>query len=134
VDRPRPRRRHSPTRDSCAATMPRLPGMVAGSSVTEPWLRCDTTPGRRERGRPMPVRGWALWQRPRRVVLFLLGMEALALGCFVLVFLTSGAPTTAQWLQLLVLAACGTFHVQSTRSDQQRRHCTGGLVLSDLVR
>jgi len=81
----------------------------------------------------MPVRGWALWQRPRRVLIYLLGMQTLALGCFVLVFLTAEMPTQQQWLRLLVLAACGTFHAQLTRREQERRRDRSGTVLIDFV-
>lgn len=81
----------------------------------------------------MPVRSWALWQRPGRVLIFLLSMEALALGCLVVVFRVAEAPTDTQWLQALVLAVCGTFHIQLTRREQERRRNRSGTVLIDFV-
>lgn len=81
----------------------------------------------------MPVRSWALWQRPRRVLVFLLGMEAVALVGFGYAFGVSSVPTGEQWLRWLVLAACGTFHVQLTRREQERRRNRSGTVLIDFV-
>lgn len=81
----------------------------------------------------MPVRSWALWQRPTRVLAFLLGMEALALGCLAVVLLFAEAPSDTQWLRAVVLAACGTFHVQLTRREQERRRNRSGTVLIDFV-
>lgn len=81
----------------------------------------------------MPVRTWALWQRPPRVLVFLLGMEALALVGFAFTFSVSSVPSSEQWLQWLVLAACGTFHVQLTRREQERRRNRSGTVLIDFI-
>lgn len=79
------------------------------------------------------VRHWTLWHRSRRVVVFLLGMEAIAVVGFVFAFLASSTPTEQQWLQWLVLAGCGTFHVQLTRREQERRRNRSGTVLIDFV-
>ena len=81
----------------------------------------------------MRVRDWALWQRSRRVVIFLLGMEALALIGFGYAFVTSPAPTSRQWVHLAVLAACATIHIQLTQRQEERRRTRTGTVLIDFV-
>lgn len=81
----------------------------------------------------MNVREWAIWQRSRRVVCFLLGMEALALVGFGYAFLVSVAPDARQWIQWAVLTACATLHIQMTQRQEERRRTRTGTVLIDFV-
>lgn len=81
----------------------------------------------------MHVRAWELWRRPRRVVISLLLLEAVAIAGLALIVLATEAPTSRQWLQWLALIVCGILHIQLTRRQEERRRTGRGTVIVDFM-
>jgi diguanylate cyclase (GGDEF)-like protein len=86
-----------------------------------------------ERHHPFDPRAWALWQRPKRVVVALLGMEMLAVAIFVAAIANSAAPTPGDWIRFAILAAGATVHIQLTQRQEERRRNRTRTVLIDLT-
>ncbi|MCU1683348.1 MAG: hypothetical protein JWQ81_4087 [Amycolatopsis sp.] len=78
-------------------------------------------------------RGWALWRHPRRVVVFLLVMDALAVVVFVLAFSDSTLSQGRDWIRFAILAAGATVHIQLTQRQEERRRAGTNTVLIDLT-
>ncbi|MFE0022660.1 diguanylate cyclase [Amycolatopsis sp. NPDC059021] len=82
---------------------------------------------------PYDPRAWALWKHPRRVIVYLLVMDALALLVFAFTFAASAAPGELDWLRFGILAAGATVHIQFTQRQEESRRAGTSTVLIDLT-
>jgi diguanylate cyclase (GGDEF)-like protein len=123
--------RHAPTRpakrdaamsgnDEAVPPPPKINGGQPRDSATE-------------RHHPYDPRAWVLWQRPKRVVVALLGMEMLAVAIFVVAIANSAVPTAGDWIRFAILAAGATVHIQLTQRQEERRRNRTRTVLIDLT-
>lgn len=83
--------------------------------------------------RLLQVRAWALWRRPRRMIVYLLGTELVALVGFVFIFMDAAQPTNTDWIRFAILAAGATVHIQLTQRQEERRRSHVTTVLIDLI-
>lgn len=83
--------------------------------------------------RRLNPRHWGIWARPKRVICYLLIMEALAVCVFVIALANSRLPGAADWLRLVILAAGATVHIQLTQRQEERRRNRTRTVLIDLT-
>ncbi|SFB13627.1 diguanylate cyclase (GGDEF) domain-containing protein [Amycolatopsis marina] len=82
---------------------------------------------------PFHPREWALWQRPKRVVVALLAMELLAVAVFAVAIAHSEVPSVGDWIRFAILAAGATVHIQLTQRQEERRRNRTRTVLIDLT-
>lgn len=78
-------------------------------------------------------RNWALWRRPRRMIVFLIGMELVAVVGFAFTFANSANPTGLDWMRFAILAVGATVHIQLTQRQEERRRNHVRTVLIDLI-
>lgn len=90
-------------------------------------------PNLRAADRSRHPRNWALWQRPRRMIVFLIGMELVAVVGFVFTFAISANPTGLDWIRFAILAVGATVHIQFTQRQEERRRSHIRTVLIDLI-
>ncbi len=109
-----------------------LAGTYAVNRTAQPPSPTDG-PNSADRRRSLLPRNWALWTRPRRFVVFLLTMEALAVAGFAVAFVQASAPSGLDWLRFAILAAGATAHIQLTRRQEERRRNRTKTVLIDLT-
>ena len=90
-------------------------------------------PGTVWREHPYSPRNWALWRRRPRVVLFMLGSEALAVAVLAISLAHSQALVPRDWVNFGILAAGATVHIQLTQRQEERRRNRKKTVLIDLT-
>lgn len=72
------------------------------------------------------VESWALWTVPRRVLCYVLSVEAFAAA--ILAATAIHAPVThVEWFRFAILAGCVIVHVELTRGVERVRHVTSGV-------
>jgi diguanylate cyclase (GGDEF)-like protein len=91
----------------------------------------DLPPGKARH--PFHPRSWALWKRPKRMIFFLLAMEAVALAIFAVVFARTMLPTGVDWIRFGLLAFGSAVHIQLTQRQEERRRNRTRTVLIDLT-
>lgn len=83
--------------------------------------------------RALRPRQWALWQRPKRFVAYLIVLELAAIPGFVAAFALAATPTAEDWLGFAILLAGATIHIQLTQRQEERRRNRTRTVLIDLI-
>jgi diguanylate cyclase (GGDEF)-like protein len=74
------------------------------------------------RGAVWQIRHWRLWSLPRRVLLYVIGVELFALGAAVTGLVTGSIPNSRDLLRAAVLTVAGAAHVWiSWRTEESRR-------------
>ncbi|MBB4688897.1 GGDEF domain-containing protein [Amycolatopsis jiangsuensis] len=68
-----------------------------------------------------PVPSWDLWTKPRRMIVFLLSWDVIAIAVLTAGVVTSPGPALLDWGRFGVLAVCATVHIQLTRRQEERR-------------
>lgn len=76
---------------------------------------------------------WALWQRPKRFVVFLIVLELASVPGFVAAFTLAATPTLQDWVGFAILLAGATSHIQLTQRQEERRRSRTRNVLIDLI-
>lgn len=67
------------------------------------------------------LRGWDLWTKPRPMIAFLLGWEAIAVAVLILGLVSERPTALVDWARFGILVACATLHIQLTRRQEERR-------------
>ncbi len=112
-----------------SGTGPVEPEMTTGGGEPAP----DDASAMTKARHPYHPRSWALWRRPPRLIAFMLIAEAVAVGVLAYAVMTSPAPSTVDWVDLLILATGATIHIQLTQRQEERRRNKKQAVLIDLT-
>jgi diguanylate cyclase (GGDEF)-like protein len=78
-------------------------------------------------------RRWSLWRQPRRQVAYILGFELVAVIWAIFEIWRMAAPAGVDWIRFGILSACGLFHSQLTRRQEDRRRSHTPTVHIDLT-
>jgi len=72
------------------------------------------------------VKGWALWTVPRRVLCYVLSIEAFTVAILAVTAIHAPINQTA-WIRFGILCGCVVVHVELTRGVERVRHVTSGV-------
>jgi diguanylate cyclase (GGDEF)-like protein len=64
---------------------------------------------------------WALWVQPKRIIVYHLSFETLALVGMVYACVRAPAPGESDWFRFVALTLCATLHIQLSRRQEERR-------------
>ncbi|MGA6167053.1 GGDEF domain-containing protein [Amycolatopsis magusensis] len=108
-------------------------GATAAEPVSEPAATAAGTGGDKPDRHPFDPRAWGIWQRPKKLVAYLLVMETIAATGLVYAFSVSDAPNGLDWIRFAILVAGATIHIQLTQRQEERRRSRTKTVLIDLT-
>ena len=81
----------------------------------------------------MHLRQWALWRRPKRLIVWIIGCELATVGLIVLTSMTTPMPATNDWVRFVTLALCATVHLQLSRRQEEAMRSRKPTLHIDLV-
>jgi diguanylate cyclase (GGDEF)-like protein len=79
------------------------------------------------------LRQWALWRRPKRLIVWIIGCELATVGLIVLTSVTTPMPATNDWGRFVTLALCATVHLQLSRRQEEAMRSRKPTLHIDLV-
>jgi len=105
---------------------------LAGS-VTESASHKHSAQATADKKKLWHLRDWALWNRPKKVIIFLFVMEIIAIIGMGFIFSKSASPSGLDWLRFGILAVGSSLHIQLTQRQEERRRAGTKTVLIDLT-